>query len=240
MKKYIIKELYNEYDNGIYFDMLKQDIIEGYSDSIFIGFNKEFIGVNDELINTIRYEIINYSDYVIEAYYKNNLSSFIIEQLKPYKNISLKQAIKIAQIARCASDNEFYGSNYKAICEVLSIIYNKAFNCECLRGYSQGDWIYCFYSSDINKQFIDYIEAVYFNTGIELYISDEPIDIPTDGNIDSVEYDGTGDYCVNYYKDELKKYISDNYGIKDDEMIIYCIKNVRTITSYKIEYEEIK
>lgn len=236
MKKYIVKQLLND-DDSIYYDSLKEDLINNFNESIFIGLNRDYRGINDDILQYIINNVLNYSNYDIEVYYKNNMAVYIIDTLKCYKKISLKQALNIIKVIK---DNYYNNlSKYDAINSILSIIYCKAFNYRVLCDCCQSDWIYCFYTSDIKNSFIKYIEAVIWNTGAEVYISCDKIDIDnlSDDDIENIEfiYDGNYDYITGY---NIKNAVMDQYGYNSDDIAVYEIESYTTITSYKIKYRK--
>lgn len=223
--KYYVAEIYNN-DNEIFFDMLKDDIADNFSDSIFIGGNRDYIDINFDLIKLIKNNIIDYSSYEIEVYYKNNFAAYIIELLKPYKKISLKQALKIISIIKK------YDYKCDVIDEILTVIYCKLYHKTTLRGYSQGDWIYCYYESSLHN-YIKYAEAVLFNTGvcIEIHDGDNIPETPEDIN-------GYGDYILNGNIDDKKAAVASMLNCNKDDIVYYEIKDVKQYTSYNVIYNE--
>ena len=238
MKKYLIKEIYNEY-NSDYFDMVKDDIIDNFNSDIFLLENRDNGGINDDLIKLLINELYEYSSYELEYCYKNHYTSFIIDKIKPYKRLSLKQAINIMLLLK---DNNI--NKYDFIKKALSIIYNATYEMITLKGYCQSDWIKCFYNSNaVNYDFLQYIEAVIFNTGIHIFISSDKIEIDDNIDIDNIDYeiDGYYDYMVNYFLlDDKLKHLSNIIGCDKKEIAFYEIKDVKTITSYKVTYQEVK
>lgn len=235
MKKIIIKEIYND-DNYIYFDNIKYDIENNFNNDIFLIENRDNAGINDDLIHFIIDNIYNGSVYDLQNYYKNNIASFIIDNLKAYKKLSLKQALKIAGLLK---DNNINKENF--IINTLNIMFSGDYTITTLRGYSQSDWIRCIYNQKtINYDFIQYIEACIFNTGIEVWISDDLID-DNDIDIDDIEnqHEGYYDYMVNYFLlDDKKSYISGMTGYKVDQLKYYEIKDIKTYTTTKVFYKE--
>lgn len=238
MKKYIIKEMYNEY-NDIYFNSVCDDIKENFFNDIFLLENHDNGGVNDALIKTLINELYDYNSYTLEYYYKNHYVNFIIDTLKPYKKLSLKQAINIMLLCK---DTSIKKDDF--ILKALSIIFNATYKMSLLQGYNQSDWIYCFYNSDnVNYEFIQYIEACVFNTGLEVFISNDMIEIDDNIDIDNIDYeiDSYYDYMVNYFLlDDKLNYLAGVIGCDKKDIAYYEIKDVKTITTHKIIYNEVK
>lgn len=236
MKKYVIKEIYND-DNYIYYESLKDDLILNFNESIFIGGNSQLDSINYDLIRALRDDIYDYSSYTVEYYYKNNLAAYIIESLKHFKRLSLKQALKIVALLKK------YTSNYDIdlfIIESLQAMFNTRFEKTVMRGYCQSDWIYCYYAIDeIQSYFIQYIEAVLFNTGKEVFISNDMYDIDNI-DIDDID-DGYYDYIVDDYDIDFKKErLASISGYDKNDIALYTIKDIKTYTTHKIIYDEVK
>ena len=236
--KYVCKEIYSEYNNS-WFDSVVDDITCNFNNDIFLLENRDNGGINDDLIKVLINDLYEYSDYTVEYTYKNHYASYILDILKPYKKLSLKQALEIVVLLKNNNidKNEF-------IVKALSIIFNSDFTVTILRGYSQSDWIYCFYNKDVvSYNFIQYIEACIFNTGIELFIVDARLDNVDGLDVNELEniYDGYYDYMVNYFLlDDKKKYVASVIGCDVNELVYYEIKNIstKTVITYDVDYKE--
>lgn len=217
-----IKQLLCE-DNSIYYETLKEDAYILEYD--ILTYRKHYNGFNDDVIQFIKDNIIDYSIYDIEVYYKNNLAAYIIDNLKSYNKISLKKAIKIAQLLKKEK------SDALIICEVLNALFNKRYEFTTLRGDMQDDFIHCFYAVDIvGYNYLKYLEGVIFNTGIEIMIH-EGDNIPTCAD----DIDGYTDYLpLSSYN--LKKDIAEWLAVNENDIKLWTIKN--TYTVLKVEYGE--
>ena len=221
-EKYIVKAYYCDYETTFFDDFL-YDIDENYKSDIFIGFNNEFVSVNFELIKTIDEDIINYSDYVVDVYYKNNLASYIIECLRKYKRISLKKALKIRAIVKDYEQRRTLDYD-DMICEILSVIFNKHYEEKYLHGSLQRDWIKCYYSEDVKSDYLNYVEGVFFNTGYEIKISREKHDISKIEDINDYDFEGYYDYMVDWlYSASTLQEIASIIGCNIDEMVVYDV-----------------
>lgn len=209
-------------DNSIYYDMIKDDFNNNYD---FITYRKHYDCINGDVIVAIVDKIINYPNYEVEYYYKNNLAAYIIDSLKAYNKLSLKKAISIA--AALKDDKK----TTDIICIVLEALFNKRYEMTTMRGYCQDDWITCFYAvDDISADYLHYIEAVLFNTGMEIMIHDEK-------TTPSCADDVCG-YCeyIDIKSSDIKNDIAEFLSIKKDDIKLWLIKN--TYTVLKCEYAE--
>lgn len=213
-------------DTSIYMDD------EGIFNSDIVIARKEynrFYGYNVEGLKDVYDRIVNYSNYEVESYYKNNIAAYIIDNLRQYKKISLKQALKIADVLKDKNSN--YIDVFLA---VLSAIKNKEYGSITIRGCCQDDYATLFYvKKDMSFQLLQYIEAVYFNTGFEIMIHDDN-NIP----IEADDICGYTFYTASYKVDDIKQEIADQFNnVNKDDVILYMIE--KTITIYKDIYKEV-
>lgn len=244
VKKYIAFE--NENIDGVYYDFLIEDIENNdtLKNGVFIGMNKDFNDINFDLIKLLNNSVISYSDYDLSVYYKNNYASLIIDAIKPYKKISLKQALDIQKIVNQYNNERKY-DRYDTISKILSVIYCSKYDYTILRGCVQSDWIYCFYNTQtiINER-LSYIESVIFNTGIEIIVSSTPIEIDTESDIDDIkdmilcECNFDNVYTQIWNIDDRKKYITSLLKCNIDDVIYYAIDDAKTISYIKYTYKQ--
>lgn len=232
-KKFLVKETYCD-DNWIYFQDLKENIEANYKESLIIGFNSDFLGINTEISDLIC-KVIDAYYYDIEMYYKKNYYAYLYDTLKPYKKIDIKTAYKIKKVA----DDYNGSSKCDFIAEILSIMFKKNYNVACLRGCGQGDWIKCIYDTEkVSSEYLNLIEAVMFNTGIEIQVSCEKV------NIDEIDINNTDgidcyyDYIVDCWNiADKKKTVAENIGCSVDDVYYCSIDSVQEVKSYKIKYK---
>lgn len=219
---YYVKQLLSD-DNSIYYDMLKDGLQGDYD---IITYRKHYDCINGDVIDAINEKILNYSNYEIEYYYKNNIASYIIDSLKAYSHLSLKKAIKLAQLLKTEKSDD------AIICATLQALFNKRYEVTVLRGCCQDDWMTCYYAiDDIQYDYIRYIEAVMFNTGFEIMIH-EGDDIPQTAD----DIDGYSDYIAFNSCDMLDD-IAAYLNTSKDNIKFYEIE--KTVQYTKIIYKEV-
>ena len=224
---YYAKQLLND-DNYIFFENLKDDINENYSDEIFICWDQG--GINNALIDTLKKSIIDASDYEITYYYKNNLIAYIIDTLKQYKKLNVKKAINIAKKLKKCWDHDISKNDF--ITSVLTDMFNAQYLHRVIRGCCQSDYADIYYNSDtVNYDFIDYIEGVVFNTGYVIEVHDSE-NIPTSAD----DISGYTDYIIYNGGSSFKECVAKNIGCEPDELVLYEIKDTYAVT--KINYIE--
>ena len=244
VKKYIAFE--SENIDGVYSDFLIEDIENNdtLKNGVFIGMNKDFNDINFDIVNCVYNSVINYSGYDLSVYYKNNLANLIIDAIKPYKKISLKQALEIAIIVNDYNHIDRY-DKCDAISKILGVIYCSKFDYAILRGCVQSDWLYCFYNTQtITNEKLAYIESVIFNTGIEIIVSSTPIEIDTESDIDDIkdmilcECNFDNIYTQIWGIDERKQYIANLLHCDINDIIYYAIDDAKTISYIKYTYKQ--
>ena len=222
MKKIYAKQLDCD-DTTIYCD---DDAIFDNVCVVFKEYNY-FSGFNFQVIERIYKSIFNYSDYDLAVYYKNNMPSLIIDNLKEYKKLSLKKAIEIAQ----ALKNNMSFDDFA--CYVLSRLYDSEYKTARLYGCRQGDIATAFYDSKlIDRKMLEYIEAILFGTGTEIMIHDEK---NTPSSADDIS--GYTFYTAAYNSDDIKKEIAQYENCDINDIVLYMIKDRHTYTVTKYDYE---
>lgn len=219
---YYVKQLLSD-DNSIYYEILKDGLQGDYD---IITYRKHYDCINSDVIQYIYDNVINYSIYEIESYYKNNVAAYLCDTLKKYAHISLKDAIKLSQLLKTEkSDNAL-------ICATLQALFKKRYEVTMLRGCCQDDWMKCYYAiDDIQYSYIQYIEAVIYNTGIEIMIHEGDA-IPS--SVDDI--DGYSDYIVSKHCnliDDVAEYLNTS----KDNIKLYKIE--KTVQYIKVIYKEV-
>ena len=220
---FYVKQLLSD-DNSIYFENLK-DSLEN-DNTIFI-YRKSYSGVNAELIQFIIDDIVNYCSYDVEFYYKNNLAAYLCDYCRKYHKITLKNAIALAKLLKSdASENDI-------IKATLQALFNKRYEVTFIRGCCQDDWAKCFYAIDeINSKYLEYIEQVYFNIGVEIMIHDEK---NTPSNADEIS--GYSDYIAQTSAtliDDVAEYLNTS----KENIVLYEIE--KTVQVTKVIYKEVR
>ena len=243
VKKYVAFE--SENDDNIYYDFLIEDIENDsvLKQGVFIGMNNQFKDINFDLIYQLNNSVISYSDYDLSVYYKNNFANLIIDAIKPYKKISLKQAIEIVKITNSYNNERKY-DRYDTISKILSVIYCSKYDYSILRGCVQSDWIYCFYNTKtITNEKLAYIESVIFNTGIEIVISSDMLEVDTESDSDDIR-DMLYENCYeNIYThlwniDDKKQYLANAMKCSVNDILYFAIDDAKTVTYTRYTYKQ--
>lgn len=222
----------HENESDIYFDILKDDL---FNMNAFIGGNRDFCGINSHVIKKIYDNLLNYSDYDVEVYYKNNIASYICDAVRQITNqrINVKKALEIVKSINEYNNN--LSNREEATCEILSVIYGVKYISTCLRGCCQRDWDYLFIPKS-KESLIKYIEGVYFNTGYEIEVNTSYNE--NEYNLDD-DLEGDYFYSISWRDNDIKNDILNFYGYSEDDVIdiiFYDIDSYRQVT--KIIYKE--
>lgn len=187
MTKKIILKCEPDWDCDIYFDMcLENDSV----DFILCG-NKDYqVKTNKQFLEN-----------VIDAYERFSGWASDVEDFMYYAGVEI--AGNRTQFYKALTGSSRNDDN---VCAVLRLITGKEWNCITLRGCCQGDWIDCFYCPETtSKDFIDYIEAVFFGTGYELGVIECADDIDIE-NVDESDVDYWG-YTDKWRDDDICKWL---------------------------------
>lgn len=116
-----------------------------------------------------------------------------------------------------------YKNDNEAIAQVLTWVTGKKYDYEIITGVVQGDWQYCFYPSEEEKN-IRYVEADYFNTGTEWHVWLEE----EDKDIESTSF-----YGYEWQDEEIKKEIARAFEGKAEDVTLYIYDGYTTTPKYR-------
>ena len=121
--------------------------------------------------------------------------------------------------------------------KALSVVTGINFKCGQLVGSSQSDWINYIAPETMEQDHLDYIEAVYFGTGTEFDLTEEPIESADDFEDDDVIK--VGYYTAKWRDDDIKADLARQagYGCKPEDIVLLKISAEHHITTY--DYEEV-
>lgn len=116
------------------------------------------------------------------------------------------------------------------LCKVLSIVTGEHYECQCIRGSSQGDWQYIYYSTEhISQWDIKYIEACYFNEGSEWIIHDEEDEPETPEDIS-----GYSTYCIGFGEDAIRIELAETAGCKPEDVVMFAYSHSISVPVYRV------
>jgi len=168
-------------------------------------------------------EDMHYTDYV---YYLNDNKPLNIRQL----------SFILSAMRKYCKGLSHYGTRYYArdndhdcIVAIANALTSREWEIQQISGYSQGDWQYCMYPLDMYKDAKD-IEDAYFSLGTEWMIGDVTRKeiLCSDFSCDFV------DYQPSYMDDdEFMKYVSEQTGVKVENITVYEYDGEIRKTKYK-------
>lgn len=222
-------------DSTPYFDF------DGWDDFIIDG-NRDFISFHTDykLYDLIKEYCIDYDELLYAMDDPDNNSSGIyknateaIQDMLDFKPTT-KQVHQIKEILEKPEDHSVYNyyTDDERIAELLTVCEKREWTTATIRGCCQRDYQTIFYPTDqYSKDFIEYIESLYFNTGTEVAICGT--------ESEDEDFDDPGDYSDTYYNyysydaswtdEELKKHIAQDTGADPADISIYEPEEVRTI-----------
>lgn len=116
------------------------------------------------------------------------------------------------------------------LCKVLSIVTGEHYECRCIRGSSQGDWQYIYYSTEhISREDIHYIEVCYFNEGSEWIIHDGEDEPKT-----SEEVSGYSAYCIGCGEDAIRLELAEIAECKPEDVVMFIYDHSISVPVYRV------
>lgn len=126
------------------------------------------------------------------------------------------ERLQIVEIALdyCGAMNS--SSENDALCAALEIVTGRPWEYATICGSVQSEWNNVIYPAEYGREWLEYFETEYFNTGSEWIIHDG--DAVPDGPED---IDGFAMYAHGWSDEQIKKEIADAYGAPGAEVILY-------------------
>ena len=186
---------------------LRKDVVRALEDSYYDLFEVDDATEEDK-INTIK--------YYFKKVNKEALTDYEIDLLT---NLS-------KMFYECARSDE-----NDIICQVLTVLHGEAFEHGVIKGSCQGDWLEVIYPES-KKDLIPWIEAVWFATGTEFRITEEPVE--------EDELDDAIQFCAytDLWRDaDIKAWLCKEIGCSPEELVVRKISGQHTYVKY--DYEEI-
>lgn len=215
------------------FDYRVYDIREDDYNEVIIDGGRDFENIDQhDYLKMVKKLISGYSSWDFDYYYKGSIMDFLKDYLPKKENgkkLSPIEAHNIKMSIEC-----WYKDLLKeedVICECLSIITGKTYCWKVIRGYCQGDWAKAYYPiRDGITKYLDYVEAWFFGTGVEVMVHDEK-----ENPNDAEEVSGWTFYTASWKTEdiinEIKEYFKGDIKVK-----LWLYKNTKTI--HIDEYEE--
>ena len=205
-------------------------IYEGnVSEDIIVEGNRDYPGFNDGDLKAIKEFINNYNCYDYEVYYDGKIKDYAYDYLPQKDNGKHLSPSELHQLKQSLDDMD----DEETILLCLSIIKGKKYRTACIRGYCQGEWCKVYCPVDTTDKEIDYLEAIYFATGVEIEIDDsDKEDIQNEDEIEGFTYLST-----KWNADDIKEEIASLFkDVSPDDVVLYMIE--RTYTKRVNVYEK--
>ena len=223
--KYFVKQFDDERcDNEPYFS----DFIS-WNKNIIIDGGRDFKSYNDEVLCEIKSMIDDY--YIFEYHYNqyDNFSDYVWNYIRQKENGKRLSKREIGRLKRAFERNDLSSTPYEEniIITALSIIFGKQYILTFLNGCSQGDSVDCYLPDETPNETIQYLEALYWNTGNEVMVDDTDRDDIKNAN----DVDG---YCMYITDYDLKRGIANELGCNEDDIILFEFTGYSKVPTYKI------
>ena len=208
------------FDYRVYEDYVREDII--------VEENRDYPGMHDEDLKSIKEFIDNYNCYDYNFYYEGKIKDYIYDYLPKKENGKKFSPIELHQLKQSLDDND----DEATILLCLSIIKGKEYEIGDIRGYCQGDWCRIYYPKDASQDEIDFLEAVYFGTGTEYEVHDEDTEVHNEDDIS-----GFSILTAKWKTEDIKEEIASYVGGNPEDVVLYNIERSYTVKHniYKVE-----
>lgn len=221
------KKIYAKTMNPEWFDyrMYEDDIAE----NIIIDGGRDFASINEDKLCDIRKLINAYEGWDYEYYYHNSIKDCVNDYLK--KNNGKKLSPKELHIVKKALESDYrYHSEYEEEVAIacLSIIYGEEYDSFGIRGCCQGDYAKVYAPKNTSRKYIDYIEAIYFNTGIEVMVHDENNRVRNANDISGWTF-----YTDAWNDDDIKEEVANQCGCKVTQVVLFKFNGYSKVECYE-------
>lgn len=208
------------------FDYRFYDIREDDGNEVIIDGGRDFENIDQhDYLKMVKKLISAYSSWDFDYYYKGSIMDFLKDYL-PKKENGKKLAPIEAHNIKMSIESWYKDllEEEDVICECLSIITGKIYKHTGLRGCCQGDYVEAYYPvKDGITKYLDYVEAWFFGTGVEVMVHDEK-EKPNDAE----EVSGWTFYTASWKTEdiinEIKEYFKGDIKVK-----LWLYKDTRTI-----------
>lgn len=199
-------------------------------ENIIIDGGKEFASINDEYLVRIKKMIDDYNCYDYDYYYEGSIKAYLYDMLPKKENSKRYSPKEIHDIKVKLDSNYRYYSDYEeeVILKCLSIITGNAYGSYSIRGCSQGDYAKVYAPTSTSTKYLDYIEAIYFNTGNEIEIHDEDSEVNDANDIYGWTY-----YTTEWNEDDIKEEIASKCGCDKKDVVLYKFTGYSRVENYE-------
>lgn len=155
--------------------------------------------------------------------YYDNWEEVLNDLLPPQDRGEYTRAERKQWVSILEKFSERTSNNENArLCSALSLMSGKAWDWCDLHGCSQGEWIECFYIEDqYSREYLEVLEAEYFNTGTEWHITEDGDDI------------GYYQYCTGWNDDMIRNEIAETTGANPSDIILLKFTGWTRFASYE-------
>lgn len=235
-----MKTVYARTLNPESFDYRVYDIREYECNEVIIDGGRHFESIDQkDYLKSIKKLISCYNSWDFDYYYKGSIMDFLRDYLPKKENgkkLSPKEAHNIKMSIENWTSNDL--AEEDVICDCLSIITGKIYRSRDIRGYCQGDYAMAYYPVRNGiMNYVDWVEAWFFGTGIEVEIHDEDNE-PTCAE----EVCGYTFYTANWKTEDIIAEIKEQCGYKAEDEVevkLWLYDKTRTIhiDEYKLATE---
>ena len=189
-----------------------------FNEDMVVDGNREYADINGEDLKEIKKMINAFEGWDYEYYYHNSIKDLLTDYLPKKRNGKKLSPKEIGLIKQSLLKEYRYHSDYEEniIIVCLSIIHSKPYDSFDLKGCCQGEWVKLYAPKDTDKSYVDYLEAIYFNTGTEIMVDEESENITDPDDIFGYSF-----YTTSYNNEDLKAEIAKQCGCDISEVVLW-------------------
>ena len=184
--------------------------------------------LNERHIEMIKYAKEDYDNGYTEAYYGNGNFRAWCDSVLPSKKDGTTYTEEEAKRIRDALKSRMAYADFTALC--LGIARGEEYEMTKIRGSVQREWANMYHPKSYSEKTVEYLEALFFNTGTEVMVDDGEEE---HDNVDDIC--GSTFYCTHDWNaDAIKSEIARNEGCKPEEVRLFLFKGYRRVEDYEL------
>lgn len=230
MEKYYARQVDPEFTEDDLFWLAKDNRLEVmdevYAENIIIGGNRDFLSYCPDKLEKLE-DHIEYFNSDLRGYYgeQGNLTELANYYFKKHNGKRWsKHELRLWRDVADLTESYSPENEKEAFKLALFLITGKDWTRTCIKGCSQRDYQYMWYSSELDQKDIDYIEMCYFNTGSRYDFFESKEDMDNDCPATS--------YYVSGYKS--KEELLQHIGCKPEELEVWEFAGYQKEPTYKL------
>lgn len=200
--------------------------------NVIVDGGKEYASFNEDDLCAIKKMINDYDCYDYDYYYHGSIKAFLEDMLPKKANKKHLSPKEISTIKKALDTSYRYYSEYEemVVMTCLSIIRCEPYELFGIRGCCQGEYAKVYAPKNIDQDFINYIEAIYFGTGNEIEIHDNNNEVNCPEDIE-----GYTVYTALWREEDIKKLVASYFkDTKPEDVTLWKFSGYTKTARYEL------